>query len=121
MTINKFITITVLGFALTLSACDKGDTKKTDKAVAKKGSDKEPDKKTDDVKQPEEPKEPEGPALDPKVQQAVDVANQIASNPGDTDAILAKAGLDREGFEKLLYEIARDPELSKSYAVAREA
>jgi hypothetical protein len=118
MTMNKLITVTMLSVALSLSACGpKEDAKKTDKTAAKT-----PDKGID--KQPDQPKEPEGPTLpplDPKVEQAVTVANQIAANPGNADTILADAGLDREGFEKLLYEIARDPELSKSYAVAREA
>jgi type IV secretory pathway VirB10-like protein len=117
MTMNKFITVTALGLALTLSACAKDDGKKADKQAAK-----QPDKQVD--KQPEQPQEPEGPTappLDPKVEQAVTVANQIAANPGNADTILADAGLDRESFEKLLYDIARDPELSKSYAVAREA
>src|SRR5689334_16061705 len=121
MTMKNFITVTVLGFALSLSACQGGgDNKKADKKVDKQAS--KDDKKGGDVKAPEpvEP-EPEAASLDPKVQQAVTVANQIAANPGDADTILANAGLDRDSFEKLLYEIARDPELSKSYAVAREA
>ena len=116
---NKFITLTVFGVALTLAGCNGGgDTKKAgDKQAAKQG-----DKGVQ--KAPEEPKEPEGPQappLDPKVQQAVDVANQIAANPNDADTILSNAGLDRDSFEKLLYDIARDPELAKSYAIAREA
>jgi len=60
-------------------------------------------------------------ALDPKVDKAVKVANKIATNPDATDTILSEAGLDRESFEVLLYEIARDPALSESYSVAREA
>jgi type IV secretory pathway VirB10-like protein len=121
MTMNKFITVTMLGLALTLSACAKDDGKKADKKADKQAA-KEPGKEIE--KQPEQPQEPEGPTvppLDPKVEQAVTVANQIAAAPGNADTILADAGLDRESFEKLLYEIARDPELSKSYAVAREA
>jgi hypothetical protein len=117
MTMNKFITVTMLGLAPTLSACGKDDGKKADKQAAK-----QPDKQVD--KQPDQPTDPEGPTLaplDPKVEQAVTVANQIAANPSEADVILADAGLDRESFEKLLYDIARDPELSKSYAVAREA
>lgn len=125
MTMNKLITVTMFGLALTLSACAKDDGKKADKKADKqaaKQGDKQDDKQVE--KQPEPPKEPEAPAapaLDPKVEQAVTVANQIAANPSEADTILAGAGLDREAFEKLLYEIARDPELSKSYAVAREA
>jgi hypothetical protein len=119
MTMNKFITLTMFACALTIAGCNGGgDTKK----AGDKQAGKQPDKQ---VKTPEEPpKEPEAPpapSLDPKVEQAVTVANQIAANPGDADTILTNAGLDREGFEKLLYEIARDPELSKSYAIAREA
>lgn len=120
MTMHKFITVAMFGVALTLSAC--GDTKDAGKKGADKQATKQPDKQVD--KLPDQPQEPEGPKLpplDPKVEQAVNVANQIAANPGSADTILADAGLDRESFEKLLYEIARDPELSKSYAVAREA
>lgn len=115
---NKFITVTMFGLALTLSACGKDDGKKADKQAAKQ-PDKQIDKQID--KQPDQPEGPTVPPLDPKVEQAVTVANQIAANPGKADSILADAGLDREAFEKLLYDIARDPELSKSYAVAREA
>jgi hypothetical protein len=119
MTMNKLITITVFGFALTIAGCNGGgDTKKAgDKSAAK-----QPDKgvKTPD-EPPKEPEAPPAPSLDPKVEQAVTVANDIAANPGNADTILENAGLDRESFEKLLYEIARDPELSKSYAIAREA
>ena len=117
---NKFITVTMFGFALTLAACGEGgDAKKADKKV-----DKQAAKTTDGKQVTEEPKEPDAPpapSLDPKVEQAVNVANQIAANPGDADKILSNAGLDRDSFEKLLYDIARDPELSKSYAIAREA
>jgi hypothetical protein len=120
MTMKKLITVTLFGFALTLAACEKGDTKKADKQAAKQPA-KELDKKTDEVEKPVEPEAPPAPTLDPKVEQAVTVANRIAASPSDADSILANAGLDRESFEKLLYEIARDPELSKSYAVAREA
>lgn len=122
MTMSKFITVTVLGFALSLSACQKDDGKKADKQATKPDT-KKVDKTTDQLEQPQ-PQDPEptaAPSLDPKVEQAVNVANQIAANPGDADSILNNAGLDRESFEKLLYEIARDPELSKSYAIAREA
>jgi predicted small secreted protein len=120
MTMNKLITLTVFAFSLTLAGCNGGgDTKKAgDKTAAKTPGDKQVDKQPEP---PKEPEAPEAPPLDPKVEQAVTVANQIAANPGDADNILTSAGLDRESFEKLLYEIARDPELSKSYAIAREA
>lgn len=59
--------------------------------------------------------------LDPRVEKAVTVANAIAADPDSADAILEKNGLDREKFEELMYEIAKDPALSESYAVNREA
>lgn len=59
--------------------------------------------------------------LDPRVEKAVTVANAIAADPDSADEILEKNGLDREKFEELMYEIAKDPELSESYAVNREA
>jgi hypothetical protein len=119
MTMNKLITVTMFAFALTLPACGEGgDTKKADKKGDKQAA-KTPDKQV--AEEPKEPEAPPAPSLDPKVEQAVTVANLIAATPGDADTILSNAGLDRESFEKLLYEIARDPELSKSYAIAREA
>jgi hypothetical protein len=121
MTMSKFITVALFGLTLTLSACEKDDGKKADKQAAKQPSGKQIDKQPEQPQEPQEPEAPTAPPLDPKVEQAVTVANQIAAAPGNADTILSDAGLDRESFEKLLYEIARDPELSKSYAVAREA
>ena len=114
---KHIITTICLGFALTLSACDKGDTKKD--AQAKKAE----TKKTDGADAGGDGGEAEvdAPSLDPKVEQAVEVANKISADPGAADSILADAGLDRDSFEALLYEIAKDPDLSKSYAIAREA
>jgi hypothetical protein len=116
---RTIITTTMLGLVLTVGACDKGDPAKTDKQA-------KTDKKAgDDTVKPVDVDEPEAvaeaPSLDPKVEQAVTIANQIAADPSAADTILAEAGLDRGAFEELLYEIARDPELSKSYAIAREA
>lgn len=117
---NIFTTILIyplLGAALTLTACDKG-ADKGDKGDKTAQGDKQ-DKKVDEPKTDGD--QPEAPTLDPKVEQAVTVANKISANPGEADEILADAGLDRDSFDKLLYEIARDPELSKSYAVARDS
>lgn len=115
---KHIITTICIGFALTLGACEKGDTKKD--AQAKKTDTKKTDGADAGADGGEEPI-PDAPELDPKVEKAVDIANQISSDPGSADSILAGAGLDREAFEALLYEIAKDPELSKSYAIAREA
>jgi hypothetical protein len=119
MSTTKLIKTAVLGLALTMFACDGGKD-----AGAKKGAEKNvASKKTpDEAKDKPEPEpEVEAPSLDPKVEQAVTLANKISAQPDAADTILEEAGMDREAFEKLLYEIARDPELSKSYAVAREA
>ena len=117
MNTRKIITMSLLGFALVLGACDKGADKaaKGDKqAKADKGEATKTDGK-------DAPAVEEAPPLDPKVEKAVTLANQISASPGEADTILSDAGLDREAFEQLLYEIAKDPELSQSYAVARDA
>lgn len=121
---SKLIKTAMFGLALTLFAC--GDASKD--AGKKDGDKKTPASKTEkdageiaEKDKPTEEPEVEAPSLDPKVEQAVTLANKISAQPDAADSILEEAGLDRESFEKLLYEIARDPELSKSYAVAREA
>ncbi|MFO7562734.1 MAG: hypothetical protein R6X02_08820 [Enhygromyxa sp.] len=113
----KLINTMLIGLVLALSACDGG------KDAGKKGADeKAPTAKAPTEEPQDKPeKQVEVPALDPKVEQAVTLANKISSDPESADSILEAAGMDRDAFEKLLYEIARDPELSKSYAVAREA
>ncbi|NVB43076.1 hypothetical protein G6O69_34960 [Pseudenhygromyxa sp. WMMC2535] len=117
----------IFGFALTLAACDGGEKANNDKggeaktAAKADGGDKAAAEAGDQAAAGEEvAAAEEAVALDPKVEKAVTVANKIAADPSSADDILAEAGMDREGFEELLYEIARDPELSKSYAVARE-
>jgi hypothetical protein len=116
-TMQNLIKTTVLGLIVVLSACDK------EKTAAKDGGKKAPPaaQKTPDAEGGGNQVEAEAPSLDPKVEQAVNLANKISAEPESADSILEAEGMDREAFEKLLYEIARDPELSKSYAVAREA
>ena len=109
----KLINTMILGLALALTACDKG------KEPAKDGDNKAPTAKAPVDEPDTDPVD--APTLDPKVEKAVTLANKISAAPESADSILAEAGMDREAFETLLYEIARDPELSKSYAVAREA
>lgn len=109
---NRTIRIMMVALPLALGAC--GDKKADDKT----------DDKTDKVAENAEDKPDaaeEAEPLDPRVEKAVTVANAIASNPDSADEILEKNGLDREKFEALMYEIAKDPELSQLYAVNREA
>lgn len=103
------ITIVCLSVAVSLAACDGAERQAEASEQAKSAE-----------AGVEQEREGDAPELDPKVAKAVGVANDIAANPDASDEILAGAGLDREKFEALLYEIARDPELSKSYAIARE-
>lgn len=101
-----------------LFGCDSGkpapDGAKTSQAEAKveaKADDTTPDK-------PES--QDEGLTdFDPKVTQAADIAAQISKSPQDADKLLAAAGLDRDGLDKLMYEIANDPELTAQYRMAR--
>jgi hypothetical protein len=99
----------MVALPLALGAC--GDKKADDKA----------DDKTAEVAENADDKPEEAEPMDPRVEKAVTVANAIASNPDSADEILEKNGLDREKFEALMYEIAKDPELSQLYAVNREA
>lgn len=126
MTTIKLITrslLPTLVLALALPACGgdedagkKADAKKGD--AGKKGGDKQA---AADSAGPSDEPAADVPALDPKVEKAVTLANKLAAEPSRADAILEEAGMDRQSFQTLLYEIAHDPELSKSYAVAREA
>jgi hypothetical protein len=113
MKIQKVITTMMFGLALALAGCGDKDAGKAD-------SGKKADKADPEIASIDGGDAVEVPALDPKVEQAVNLANKISADPGSADVILDEAGLDRQAFERLLYEIARDPELSKSYAIARE-
>jgi hypothetical protein len=57
--------------------------------------------------------------LDPKVSKAASIAREIESAPSDADAILQRHGLDRDGLDRLMYDIARNPDLSRAYRDAR--
>jgi hypothetical protein len=65
---------------------------------------------------------PEATPVDPRFQKAVDaakLATDILENPAATDALLLAAGLDRAGFDALLYDLAMDPELGRAFEEAR--
>jgi len=46
---------------------------------------------------------------------AARIAREIEARPDQADAILKRNGRTREEFEKLLYDIAADPDLSRAY------
>lgn len=119
--ITRHILMLALALALPVAGCGgdakKGDTKAA-KADAKKadGANKAPDEA--------EPAEPEGPkpSMDTpegRVALAALVATEIAGTPDNADEILEQNGLDRDKLDELMYEIARDPELSRAYKERR--
>ena len=119
MSMRTLISSTLLGLTLCVAGCSGQDAGKTDKKQAAKSTKGDAGAKADggevagdDGAAPED----EAPALDPKVEKAVTVANKIAAEPEKADSILEEAGMDRTQFESLLYEIAKDPALSESYA-----
>ena len=136
MKIKTLFTTIVLGTALfaPLAACDKGgeeqakadgDKKDGDKADGdKKDADKADGDKADGDKVAAAG-DGDGDAaagdgdMDPKVKKAADLANAISAEPDRADEILEEAGVDREELDKMMYEIATDPELAAAYKDAR--
>jgi hypothetical protein len=57
-------------------------------------------------------------AMEPE--QAAELADAIAADPGQADALLSAQGLDRASFDALLYDIAADPALTERYLEARD-
>ncbi len=108
---KRTILMMLVALPLGLGACGETEKKPAEDKSAEKTE------KTPEVKAVEEAPDP----LDPRVEKAVTVANAIAKDPDSADAILEKNGLNRDTFEALMYEIAKDPELSELYAVNREA
>jgi hypothetical protein len=66
------------------------------------------------------PAEPAAP-VDPKVAKAIEIADAIEASPTTADAVLERHGLDREGLDALMLEIAANPELAASYREGRAA
>ena len=50
---------------------------------------------------------------------AAAVANAIAARPSAADSILTAAGMTRDTFQTLMYEIAADSAMSAAYAAAK--
>jgi hypothetical protein len=116
--IIRNVLLACLALALPLGC--GGDTKKQDPKAAK--AEKKADKKAEpDLAETEKkPVEDEGPkpSMDTpegRVTLAALVASEIAQAPDKADEILESNGLDRDKLDALMYEIARDPELSKAY------
>lgn len=53
-----------------------------------------------------------------KAQKAATIAKEIQASPDDYEKVLEKHGLDADGFEALMFEVAEDPALSDEYAKA---
>ena len=80
---------------------------------------------TEEAKTPETPPATEsspggGAASIPLEIRAAQVANAIAANPDDAEAILSKSGFTEAEFETLLYEIAADPGRTDAFRKARK-
>jgi hypothetical protein len=58
------------------------------------------------------------PAAD-DVARAAQIAGAIDKDPDKADEILKQNGMDRAGFDALLFDIASDPAKSDQYAAAR--
>jgi len=105
---NRTIRMMMVALPLALGAC---------------GQDKPAEEKPVTTEKPPAPTEEvdEEDPLDPRVEKAVTIANAIAADPDSADTILESNDMDRDKFEALMYEIAKDPELSQLYAANREA
>jgi len=130
MTMRNIMSTGLVALALTLGGCDKGDEGKGDAAKtadakggdakaggadAKAGADAAAADGGDQA-------EAEADVVDPKVVKAVELAKKIAADPENADAILEQAGMDREAFNTLQYEVSQ-PELAEQYRLlmARES
>ena len=118
--IRRIVLLGLVGATLAAGGCDSG------KPEAKKDGDaktaKAGDAKTDEAADGDEAKADEAPdALDDRVVKAASLAKKIEAEPTRADAILEEAGMDRESFEALIFEVST-PELAEQYrlAMARE-
>ncbi len=132
-TMRKILWISVVGSTLALGACGGGadgktaskdtkDTKDKKGGDAKGGDAKGGDAKGGDVKAGDakggDAKADADEPLDERVVKAAGLAKKIEADPSKTDEILSEAGLDRAGFEALIYEVSK-PELAEQYRLAR--
>ncbi len=134
MTMHKTLLMSLVGLSLALGACDKGDAKGKDTKTAAKDKDaKGKDAKGKDAKDAKDAKgtevakadggadadaEPEADVFDERVVKAAELANKIDAEPSRAEEILTEAGMDRDSFYALLYEVST-PELAEQYRLAR--
>lgn len=90
-----------------------------DKAKGGGGSDEVAKAEPEEEDAEPEVQQDENAGYDPRVVQAAEVAREIAKDPATADDVLAKANLDREKLDALMYEIASDPDLTEQYRIAR--
>ena len=57
--------------------------------------------------------------FDPRVVKAAKIAREIEKEPKDAETVLAQNDMDREALDTLMFEIARDPDLTGPYRIAR--
>ena len=129
--IRRIVLLGLVGATLAAGGCDSGkpEAKKDGDAKTAKAGDaktgdaaKAGDAKTDEAADGDEAKADEAPdALDDRVVKAASLAKKIEAEPTRADAILEEAGMDRESFETLIFEVST-PELAEQYrlAMARE-
>jgi hypothetical protein len=123
---------TIIAFCLALPTVACGDsgqpTKQDPAAKAGASADKGPDNKPDTKPAPDDSSEADDEqseeaqllaALDPKVLRATEIAENIERDPENSDDVLARSDLDRDGLDALMYEIAINPELASQYRIAR--
>ncbi len=103
------ISILAAAFAVVLTgACDGGGEDKPDAKKPEVETKKaEPEKKAPEAEPAHEP--------DPKVTKAAGIAKEIEAKPEEADEILAKHELDRDKFEAMIKDIAKDPQMSSDY------
>ena len=122
------ILCTLLGVTLTgLSVgCESGTSKRGEAGkapVAKKAGADAPAADPSDQSQAGDAGEDGGQdmyaAFDPRVAKAAKVARSIEADPTRADEALTELGMDREQLDALMYEIAKDPDLTGEYRIAR--
>lgn len=122
---KSYTRICLVGLALSLGGCDKGeskDAKSVADAKAKTEAKTEVEAPHVDVKALEEPQDdeeaPAEDAFDERVVKAAALAQKIEAEPTRADEILAEAGMDRVAFDALIFEVS-SPELAEQYRLAR--